>query len=307
MEVTPLGEADGTPLFIDRHAYEADGIVLVNRVKPHTDFVGLVESGPLKMLAVGLGKQVGADHYHRLGTVRDLGDIVLQAGRALLARTNVLFAVALVENHEHRPTILRVVPAAELEAAELELLGVARACLPTLPLDEIDLLIVDRMGKDVSGAGLDPNVVGRASALWMAQRDRPRISRVFVRDLTPASVGNAIGLGMVDAVTTRLVDKIDIQATAVNALTSCAPEDGRIPLTFPCDRDAIVTLLTTIRPCTADEVRIVHVRDTCAVGRLLVSTGCLPALEGVPGAVVEPDDLELEFDSSGDLISRLSD
>jgi len=303
MDVVSLGEADGIPLFLDRSAAEAAGVVLINRVKPHTDFVGPIESGLMKQLVIGLGKQTGADHYHRLGVVRGLEDTIPTAARALLERVNVLFGVALVENEEHRTAALRVVAPAEIEQVERELLELARRHLPGLPLDDIDLLIVDEMGKDISGNGLDPNVVGKAAAAYSVPRPRPRVSRIFVRDLTMDTHGNAAGLGVTDAITMRLSGKIDAAATAMNAFTSCSPEDAKTPAVFACDRAAIVSLLTTVRPASAADLRLVHIRNTLDLARLRVSAGCLEQLPGPPAVTIDPTPRELVFDARGDLAS----
>jgi hypothetical protein len=303
MEVVSLGEVDGIPLFLDRFAWEADGIVLVNRVKPHTDFVGPIESGLMKQLTIGLGKQAGADHYHRLGVVRGLAEILPAAARALTDRANVVFGVALVENEDHRTAVVRVVPPEELEETEGELLELARRHLPGLPLDDIDLLILDEMGKDISGRGLDPNVTGREVVSWTARRARPRVLRIFVRGLSAGSHGNALGVGNADAVTTRLVDALDGAKTAINGLTSCSPDDVRIPLVFACDRDAVFAMLTTIRPTTPADVRVVYARNTLDVARLWVSAGCLAHLPKTPAVAVDPTPRDLPFDAAGDLVS----
>ncbi len=218
-----MGEIDGIPLFMDRLAREADGIVLINRIKPHTNFVGPTESGLIKMIAIGLGSHIGAEHYHRLSVVRDQYKIISSAGRELLKRCRVLFGVGLVENQKHETAIVKMGRAEEIESMEVELLKKARACLATLPLKEIDLLIIDEMGKEISGEGIDPNVVGRDVCAYGAKRPWPRITRIFVRDLTEASEGSAIGIGQADFTTRRLVDKIDFPVTAINCLTSCAP------------------------------------------------------------------------------------
>jgi hypothetical protein len=303
MDVVSLGEVDGIPLRLDRLAWEADGIVLVNRIKPHTDFTGPIESGLMKMLVIGLGKQAGADYYHRLGVVRGLQETIPTAGRALLARDKVLFGVAIVENESHCSSIVRTIPASEIEAEERELLRIARRHLPDLPLDDVDLLIVDEMGKDISGSGLDPNVIGRTSAVWMTKHERPRVTRIFVRDLTARSEGNAIGLGMVDAITRRFADRIDIQATAINAVTSCCPEDGRLPLTFENDREAVATMLRTIRPYTLQDLRLVYVRNTSQVERLWVAVACLPHFKTGRNIHVNEQPMEIRFDAFGGLVS----
>jgi hypothetical protein len=172
-------------------------------------------------------------------------------------------------------------------------------------VDDIDLLIVDEMGKDISGNVLDPNVVGKAAPSWAPQpfRPRPRVSRIFVRDLSEATEGNSLGLGVTDAITTRLLDKIDVRATAVNAFTACAPEDAKLPPVFACDRDAVVSLLSTTRPATAEDVRLVHIRNTLDVTRLWVSAGCLGQLPAPPAVAVGETPRELVFDARGDLVS----
>ena len=189
-----------------------------------------------------------------------------------------------------------------IEATETELLKLARGRLPGLPLDEIDLLMVEEMGKDISGGGLDPNVVGRTSASWGVKRPRPRISRILVRSLTARSEGNAAGLGLVDAVTERLVAQIDAQATAIGALTSCCPEDAKIPMVFQSEAEAVFALLVTIRPTATDDVRIVHIRNTLDLETLYVSQGCLPHLARDHVTVSRPRG-PLAFDASGFLVS----
>ena len=280
MDVVQVGEVDGTPLFVDRFAHEADGVVLINRVKPHTDFSGPMGSGLLKMLCVGLGNQVGADAYHLAALTDDLGEIIQRCGRELLDALPVAFGAAVVENQDHHVCELRLIPAGEVELVELLLQERARTLLPGLPLDDIDLLIVDEMGKDISGAGLDPNVIGRTIGRWSVQRTSPRIARILARGLTPGSHGNAAGLGFVDVATPRLIQAIDFDATAVNAVTARMPEDARLPLTLPTERDAVAAALATVRPHSLEDVRIVQIANTSEVGRLLVSEGCLSALEG---------------------------
>ena len=306
METVPMGTVGGISLCLDRYAAESDGIVLVNRVKPHTDFGGPMGSGLMKMLAVGLGNEEGADRLHRQGVARDLGEVVREAATALLQRARVLFGVALLENQQHRCCDLRIVPAAEIERTELALQETARRLLPGLPLDDIDLLIVDEMGKDVSGAGLDPNVIGRSLGPWQVKRERPRITRIFVRDLTAASEGNGCGLGFVDVTTPQLVEKVDLEVTAVNAITACFPEDVRLPLTMPTDRDAVDAMLGTLRPFTTEDLRLVHIRNTLALEHIVVSQGCLASLDGRPDVVIERRPQRLCFDENGGLVSPLS-
>ncbi len=303
MEVTSMGEIDGIPLFMDRLAQEADGVVLVNRIKPHTNFVGPTESGLIKMIAIGLGNQIGAEHYHRLSVVRDQYEIISSAGRELLKRCRVLFGVGLVENQKHETAVVKMARAEEIESMEVELLKKARACLATLPLNEMDLLIIDEMGKEISGEGIDPNVVGRDVCAYGAERPWPKITRIFVRDLTEASEGSAVGIGQADFTTRRLVDKIDFQVTAVNCLTACCPEGGKLPLAYLSDREAIAAAMVTLRPYSLEDLRLVHIKNTLELDNLMVSEGCLSDLQGKTHVAIENKDLRLEFDGSGNLLS----
>ena len=305
MDVVPMGEQDGIPLFMDRLAHEADGIVVINRIKPHTNFIGPTESGIIKITAIGLGNQTGAEYYHRLAMARDYYEIISTAGIELIKRCKVLFGVGLVENQEHQTCELRIIPAGDIAVVETEMLKKARQCLPLLPMDEIDLLIVNEMGKDISGEGIDPNVVGRDVCACGARRNLPHISRIVVLDLTDGSAGSALGVGQADFTVRRLVDKIDFETTAVNCITSCCPESGMVPLTLPNDRQAIATALKTVRPYSLGDLRIVQIKNTLDLSCMLVSIGCLSDLEKRNDVMVEPDDLELQFNESGDLISRI--
>ncbi len=305
MEVVSMGEVDGIPLFLDRLAHEADGIIPINRIKPHTNFIGSWESGVLKMMAIGLGNQAGAEHYHRLALVNDLYTVIISAGRELIKRAKVLFGVGLVENQEHETVSVRMDIPDKWEGLEADLLTWARALVPTLPVKEIDLLIIDEMGKEISGEGIDPNVVGRDCLTYGAKREWPKVTRIFVRDLTEATEGSAVGIGQADFTTRRLVDKIDFEATAINCLTACGPEGAFLPLTFETDREALAMAMMTLRPFTLEDVRIVHIRNTLDPKRLLVSQGCLPFLEDRKDVRIIGEDLSLEFDAAGNIVSRL--
>jgi hypothetical protein len=280
--------------------------VLINRIKPHTDFAGPTESGIIKMMAIGLGNQIGAEHYHRLSVVRSMYEIISTAGKALLDKSNFLFGVGLVENQNHQTALVKIALPEELESIEMGLLKQATEYMPRLPLDEIDLLIIDEMGKDISGAGIDPIVTGRYTCAFMTPKPGPNISRIFVRDLTAASEGSALGIGQADVTSRRLVNKIDFEATAINALTSCGPEDVRVPLAFDSDREALAAILMTLRPYTIDDVRIVHIKNTLELTHLLISRGCLAELVDKPGVQIEKDDVDLVFDTNDNLFSLVN-
>jgi len=307
MEVQPMGEANGIPLFLDRLAFEADGIVLINRVKPHTNFIGPTESGVIKMMAIGLGNQKGAEHYHRLSVVRSQYEIISSAGKALIQKCPFLFGVCLLENQSHQTARIRIALRDELEEIESDLLKTARDWLPTLPMDEIDFLIIDEMGKDISGEGIDPCVVGRDVCAYGAVRPWPKITRIFVRDLTDGSEGSALGIAQADFTTQRLVDKTDFDATLVNAITACAPEAMKIPVAFKTDREVMATALKTLRPCELTDLRMVCIKNTLELTKLMVSVGCLEGLKKDRGLIIDDHDTELAFDDAGNLISHLHD
>jgi hypothetical protein len=304
METISLGTGgENIPLFLDRLAYEADGIVLINRVKPHTNFIGATESGVMKMLAIGLGNQKGAEHYHRLSLLRPQYEIISTAARTLLDRSKFLFGVALLENQHHQTCSLKMAGKQHIEQVEAGLLEQARVLLPGLPVEQVDLLIIDEMGKDISGEGIDPNVVGRDCCSYGARRDNPCVTRILVRDLTEATRGSALGIGQADFTLKRLVDKIDFEATAINCLTACCPEAGRVPLTYDNDRQALAAALTTIRPSQPDEVGIVYIKNTLDLRRMMVSQAYAEQLERDPGQVVEAVGKSFEFDLEGMLKS----
>ena len=242
MATIDLGEvAPGVPVFVDRHAFEdADLIVPINRVKPHTGFAGPVESGLMKMIAIGLGKQRGADTFHRQG-YEAFAALIPAVARHTLARAPIGFGVALVEDGHGHLARIEAIPADRIEARERELLDEARTRMPRLPLDAIDVLILDLIGKDISGTGMDPNVIGRAKA--GAADTGPRIGRIVVRGLTPATEGNASGIGFGDVALRRAVDAFDARRTYLNSITAKDVEGAKIPVTVDTDEDALAIAL----------------------------------------------------------------
>ena len=297
MEVVSLGETSrGIPLFINRLAHEADGLVLINRIKPHTNFIGPTESGILKMMSIGLGNQAGAEYYHRLSLVRPQYDIISTAGREAMGRSRFLFGVALLENQNHQICGLRLAGPEHMEQVEAEMMLQARALLPRLPMDQVDLLIVEEMGKDISGMGIDPNVVGRDVAAYGAVRESPKIARIHVRRLSEHTAGSAVGIGQADFTLRGLVNEIDQQATIINCLTACTPEAGMIPPTFDTDLDAVAAALMTIRPYTLDDLGIVYIKNTLELEELYVSQAYRAALSADPNIQIASEPWALNFE-----------
>jgi len=274
---------EGVPVLCDRLAASADHILAINRVKPHSHLVGPVESGLAKILLIGLGKPSGARVYHRAFERFGFPGIVASALEALLARVSVLGGLAIVENGLDETA--RIVPVRGDEILEREpaLLEEAKRRMPRLPFEEMDVLIVDRMGKDISGVGMDPNVIGR-------DRPGPRIGVIFVRDLTPASEGNAMGIGLADVTVRRLVEKMDRRATFLNCLTALHLHLARVPYAFATDREALAAALEGTAAPSPVEARVVWVQDTHALAELEVS-------EALLGEVRSRDDLEIVGES----------
>jgi len=297
METSLLGEIrPGLPVFIDRAAFQgADLIVPINRVKPHTDFSGAVESGLSKMIAIGLGKQRGADTLHRLGFARFF-ELIPEVAAFILARAPIPFGLALIENGHSRLMQIEAVPAERIAQREPELLQVARAAMARLPLSAIDVLVLDFIGKDISGLGMDSNVVGR---YYTGPTGRgPAIQRIVVRDLTAETEGNAVGIGLADVVLRRAVERMDRMMTYVNCITAKTPEGARIALTADSDRDALGVATACCLEAAPAGTRLVRARDTKHLEYLYVSSGLLPELLAEGLELVAPAH-PIRFDEEG--------
>lgn len=304
MDTVSIGNTDcGIPLFIDRLVHEANGYVLINRIKPHTNFVGPTESGILKMAAIGIGNQHGAEHYHRLSLVRPQYEIISTAGREVIKRSNFLFGVGLVENQSHRLCQLDVGFKDNMEKLETELLKKARSLVSLLPVGELDLLIIDEMGKEISGMGIDPNVVGRDVTCYGTTRSSPKISRIFVRDLTEKTNGSAVGIGQADFTLKQAIDKIDTAATAVNCLTACAPEAAMLPLAYETDAQVLGVALKCIRPCWVGDIKMAYIKNTLELEHVFLSKIFKKELEKSRTIQIVPGMSNLQFDSRGMLKS----
>lgn len=301
MEVVEIGRsASGLPVYCDRHAAAADGVVAVNRIKDHTDFEGRFESGLVKILVIGLGKREGARTIHRLG-VRGLRDEIPRSAEVVLSRVPVLFGIGIVENAYGRTARLEVIPAAEIMHREPALLEEAKRLRPRLPVDELDILVVEEMGKEISGTGLDCNVIGRRRIAGEPEPRSPRCRRIVALSLTPKSHGNAVGIGLADICTRRLVDAIDFDAMYINTVTATFVERGAIPVTMETDREAIELALKTCWVPDPERVRMAVIRNTRALETIRLSEALLPALRERGDLRVEGEPEPLRFDESGRL------
>jgi len=277
MEAVRIGETPaGAPVYMDRNAYEADSVVVVNRIKPHTAFRGTVESGPTKMLAIGLGKQRGAYSIHSQGwekihrTIPDAARVAVESGK-------VAFGLATIENADEEPSRIVAIPAEKLEEAEAPLLEEAKRNLARLPFDELDVLVVDEIGKNISGDGADPNVTGRYPTT--AASGGPDVERMVYLGLTEETGGNANGLGMADVVTERLASKMERSATYMNALTSTTPAPVKTPMVMPTDRMAVAAALTMCAGISPPEARLIRIQNTIKLRRMWVSEALLAEVE----------------------------
>ncbi|MGH2559111.1 MAG: hypothetical protein ACRDJH_08605 [Thermomicrobiales bacterium] len=282
MDTVELGACEGdVPVFFDRIAYkQADVVIPVGRVKPHTDFHGPIESGLMKMIAIGLGKQKGADTFHSRGFAV-FHTLIPTVAQFTLSHVNIPFALALVENGYSRLSLIEAVPAARIWEREQELLRIARERLGRLPGEKIDVLVVDEIGKDISGDGADPNVINRDVVGLIAQSElvlKPQIQRIIFRDLTADTEGNATGIGMADVVLRQAVAKMDVVATYMNLITAKGPEGARIPLTVDTDRQALYIALACCLQTEVETSRIARIENTKHVEEFWASEPLLPEL-----------------------------
>ena len=287
MDVVELGvNSWGEPVFWDRNAYHADAVVTLSRVKPHTDFHSRFESGIVKMLVIGLGKQRGAAVHHQYG-VRGLRDMIPETAKVVLSKSRFALGLAIVENANEQTGLIRAVEPEELFDVEPQLLEQARSWMPQIPFDRLDLLVVGELGKNYSGTGMDVNVIGR----WMVEGDpepeRPRITRICVLDLSAESHGNAVGLGLADLTTQRLIDQRDERVTNMNYFTSCFMLRAKTPIALPDDRPCIEAGLRTCWQPKLDRLRAVLIPNTLELTQLWISPALVDECRHRPGLTVD--------------------
>ena len=303
MEVVELGKtASGLPVFLDRYAAEADHVVPLNRIKAHTDFNGSIESGLMKMMVIGLGKQQGANLYHRAFFQYGFEQVITAVGGLILDTGKIAFGIGLIENAHEDTAKAVAVPAAQLLQTERELLVEAKSLMGRLPFDELDLLIIDWTGKNISGTGMDTNVIGRMMQNFEPEPAKPAILRIFVRDITEESDGNATGIGLADFTTTRLVDKIDRHATYMNGITALGPQKSKIPFYYDTDQEAIAVALDTIGLTEPEDARVIRIESTLRLTELDISEVLLEDAKLHSGLEVIGETKPLPFDDAGNLI-----
>ena len=303
LEVVSLGKtADGIEAFMDKVAYESDGVMLVGRVKWHTDFAGKIESGLFKMMAIGLGKFAGAQRYHAYAYRLGLEHVVRSVGRQVLKSGKILGGLAILEDAYHNTGKIDAVPVEAMEAREEENLALVKTWMAKIPFD-LDILVMDEIGKNISGAGMDTKVANRGvNGEYNPWPDTPRFSRIFVRNLSEHTYNSAVGLGMADVVSDRLVNRIDWQPTWINSLTANTPAAIRTPIHFPTDRECIERVAPTVGRLDLSEVTYGWIRNTMELGRLAVSENMRAQVEKNKMLEIEAA-IDFEFDGEGNLIS----
>ena len=300
LEPVKIAEVEGVPVFADQAAIDADHIILVNRIKEHTEFIGAIESGLIKMAVVGLGRIAGAEVMHQLAVRISYARAIQSLARALFSNLPILGGIAILEDKINRFRRLEAIPQDAIFEREPELLQESRQYHALLPFTQLDVLLVDEIGKEISGAGFDTKVIGRIRNIYEKECEQPRITRIVLRDLSAKTGGNAIGIGLADFVHRRVVARMDPEMTALNCITAVAPEKGMVPIALPSDRKALEAALQSIGPWEAASVRMAWIVNTAELDRLAVS----PALAQEArrqGLSISEHPFELPFDDNGDL------
>ena len=303
MDVVELGKTElGLPVFLDRFAAEADHVVPINRIKAHTDFNGSIESGVMKMMVIGLGKQKGANLYHRAFFQYGFENVITAVGGFMLDTGRIAFGIGLLENAHEQTAKAVAMPARQLLQTERQLLVEAKSLMGRLPFDELDLLIIDWVGKNISGTGMDTNVIGRMMQNFEPEPAKPAILRIFVRDLTEESDGNATGIGLADFTTTRLVNQIDRHATYMNGITALGPQKSKIPFYYDTDKEAISVALDTIGLTAPEDARVIRIESTLRLTELDISEALLEDAQLHTSLKVISETKPFDFDAAGNLM-----
>jgi hypothetical protein len=301
MDVVELGKLDdGTPVYCDKHAAEADAIALVCRVKAHTNFRAPIESGIVKMLVIGMGKIKGASamHWHGFESFKDL---LPAAAELIMDRKQFLFGVAMVENAAEQTALVEVVPAEQVLDREPALLSLSKELMPQLQFDEFDVLIVDQVGKNISGAGMDPNIIG-SSVRFTGGQAKPLIRKIVALGLTPETDGNATGIASADVITMRLYRDFDPAKTYANVIAASMLEGGAIPMIMNTDQQAIQLAVKTVLRTLPQDVRVVHIANTLEILEIDVSENMLPLVRSYPSKFeILGEPAPMQFDAAGNL------
>ncbi len=307
LDVVPLGAtADGIETFMDKNAHSSDGVFLVNRIKWHTDFAGKIESGLFKMMAIGLGKFAGAQRYHNYGYRLGLEHVIRTVGRQMLKSGKILGGLAILEDANHHTAQLTAVRVEEMERKEEELLALAKSWMGRIPLP-LNILIVDQIGKNFSGAGMDTKVVNRGvNGEYNPWDTAPKIDRIFLRGLSEHSYGNGVGLGMADVINDRLLGAIDWNPTRINSLTASTPAAIRTPVHYPSDRECLEKFWPTAGVLRQEDVTIGWIANSLELGVMRLTENLRAQIQANPNLEIVGDAEPFDFDSSGNLAPLLA-
>ena len=299
MEVVRIGETGrGVPVYMDRLASEADGVVLVNRVKAHTDFRSSIESGLMKMASIGLGKHEQALALHGYG-VEGIRDFMVEVADEVLDSGHVLFGVATVENAYDEPAIVEAITAGEIHGREVDLLAEYMGMMPSLPVSDVDVLYVDSLGKNYSGTGMDTNVIGRFRILGVDEPESPAVKYIVVGDVSEESHGNALGVGLADLTTQRLADRVERKAMNANVITSSFVERAKVPMVLDSDEEALRTAIRCNWGVPPEETRLVRIPNTLHLEYLYISENMVDEALANAETEVVGDPETLRFDPEG--------
>ena len=303
LDVVSLGKTpDGIEAFIDATAHQSDGVFLIGRVKWHTDFAGLIESGLFKMMAIGLGKFAGAQNYHTYAYRLGLEHVIRTVGRQVLASGKILGGLAILEDANHATAQLTAVPVAQMEQKEEELLVLVKSWMGRIPVSAVNILIVDEIGKIFSGAGMDTKVVNRGvQGQYNPWDTAPPIDRIFIRGLSPHTYGNGVGLGMADVIHDRLLEAIDWTPTTINSLTASTPAAIRTPIHYGSDRECLEKIWPTVGHHRQEDVTLAWIANSLELGTLKLSENLRPEIESNPMLEIVGGPEDLDFDALGEL------
>lgn len=306
MDVVEIAKADdGMPVYLDKNAAGADAIALVCRIKPHTNFRAPIESGIVKMLTIGMGKIIGATTLHTYG-MDMFGELLPKTAEIIMANKNFLFGVAMVENAADETAVIEVVPQEQVLEREPALQAKAKELMPRLQFDEVDVLVVEKIGKNISGSGMDPNITGR-NCRFVEWNMKPLVKKIAVLGLTPETHGNATGLGAADVITMNLYKEVDIGKTYANIITSTYLDGGAIPIIMNTDQEAIQLAVKTVVRVKPEDTKIVRIATTLDVVDIHVSEPMLPFIKANPSLFEIVGELEpFKFDAKGGLYPMLA-
>lgn len=306
LEVVSLGTtAEGVEAFMDRAAFESDGVMLIGRVKWHTDFAGRIESGLFKMMAIGLGKFAGAQRYHTYAYKMGLENVIRNVGRQVLKSGKILGGLAILEDANHSTARLDAVPVEQMEEREQENLALVKSWMGRIPFP-LDILMLDEIGKNYSGAGMDTKVINRSvNGEYNPWDTAPAFQRIYVRGISDHSYGNGVGLGMADVVHDNLLARLDWTPTQINSLTASTPAAIRTPIHYPTDKMCLDKVWPTVGKFRPEEVEIGWIRNSLEIGLLGVTENLRSRIEGNPSLEIIGDSTEWPFDDRGNLPRHL--